>query len=321
MKKKYILILFILMLSGCTNQGDSTVQDRVIMTTVKPITDITQAIVGDNFKVQSVFPENSDPHHYELTAKTMQSVVDSEMFIYISDENNGFSRDLKESGNYNSIFLNITQDSAFKSAVKPSLYGDVDAVHTHDESEDEHADDEHNETPDENHEEVILNPHIWLSPKKLMLMTDIIVENVSKIDADNAELYRENGDEIIAKLSVLDEQYEEFAKEQKFPLIVTHDSVSYLTSDYGIDTIALYDLSHESEPTAKEIEGYITKINDEKIPAIFVEQNDQTNKLMQQIADYTDCELKVFNNLSTSDQSVDTLTILEENLTALTILK
>ncbi len=306
-----------MILTGCTNQDTPSGEKGVIMTSVKPITDITEAVVDGNFKVESVFPENSDPHHYELTAKTMQKIVDSEMFIYISDENNGFSRDLKASGNYNSTFLNITQDSIFKSRVTPSLYGDVKAAHSHDE-EDEHEEDEHEE---DEHEDVILNPHIWLSPKKLIVMTDVIVENVAKLDPDNAELYRKNGDEIIGQLQFLDKKYQDFATQQEYPLIVTHDSVSYLALDYGIETIALYDLSHESEPTSKEIEGYITKINYERIPAIFVEQNDQSNKLMQQISDYTGCELKVFNNLSTSSNDADTITILEKNLEELAILK
>ncbi len=306
------LLLLTIVLSGCSNQE----QSNTIITTVKPLTDITQKIVGDDYQVKSVFPDNSDPHHFELTAKNMQSIADSQMFIYISDTNNNFSADLKDSGNYQTTFVNVTEDKDFKNKVDSSLYGDSSKADMHEHEGEEHHDDEEQMSGD-----VILNPHVWLSPEKLMLITDTIVNNVSILNPSHAEIYQENADVLKQEISTIDKNYQEFAKKQKYPMIVAHDSAGYLTNDYGIETIGLYDLSHESEPTAKEIEGYIKRIKDEKIPVIYVEQNDMNNKLITQIANETNIEIKVFNNLSTGNSDKDTLTILNENLTALKALE
>ncbi len=308
------LLLLIIILSGCTKQE----QADTIITTVKPLTDITQRIVGDDYEVKSVFPENSDPHHFELTAKNMQSIADSQMFIYISDTNNNFSANLKKSGDYQTTFVNVTEDTNFKNNVDSSLYGDSSEADAH-----EHEGEEVDEHEAETHisGNVILNPHVWLSPQKLMLITDVITSNVSTLNPDHAKMYQENAKDLKQELTELDKEYQEFAKKQKYPMIVAHDSAGYLTNDYGIETIGLYDLSHESEPTAKEIEGYIKQINEEHIPVIYVEQNDMNNKLITQIANETNIEIKVFNNLSTGSNDTDTLTILNENLTALKALE
>ncbi len=310
------LLLLIIVLSGCSNKE----QTNTIVTTVKPLTDITQKIVGDDYQVKSVFPENSDPHHFELTAKNMQSIADSQMFIYISDTNNNFSADLKNSGDYQTTFVNITEDENFKNNVDSSLYGDSSEAEEH---EHEHEGEEATNHEEEPHIKgnVILNPHVWLSPEKLMLITDTIVNNVSELNPNHAKMYQENAKKLNQELAKIDKNYQEFAKKQKYPMIVAHDSAGYLANDYGIETIGLYDLSHESEPTAKEIEGYIKKINDEHIPVIYVEQNDINNKLITQIADETNIEVKVFNNLSTGSKDKDTLTILNENLAVLKALE
>ncbi len=317
------LLVMVLALSGCTNQAETKQQ---IITTVKPLTDITKMIVGDNYEVSSVFPEDSDPHHFELTAKNMKDIADSKMFVYISDTNNSFSKDLKNSGDYNTTFLNVTNDPTFKDAVDPSLYGDSSEAHDHshegEEDHDHESEEAHDHESEEAHdheseEQVILNPHVWLSPKKLLIITDTIVENISELDPDNASTYEENGKKVTEKLEKLDQEYTEFAKTQKYPMIVAHDSAGYLESDYGIETVGIYDLTHESEPTAKEIEGYISDIKAKNIPVIYVEQNDLDNKLMKQISEESGAEIEAFNNLSTVGESGDTFSILEDNLTAL----
>ncbi len=302
--KRYLLAL-IFILSGCSAQTTST--ENTIYTTVSPITDITKAIVGDEYEVVSIYPEDSDPHHYELTAQDMTKITNSELFIYISDSNNGFSHDLKESGDYNTEFFSVTNAKEFVDNVDPSLYElDEDAV-----TQDEHG-----------HEQIegeIVNPHVWVSPKMLILMTNVIADELIAHEPDNAELFKENANAYIEQLETFDKLYTELGEDQRYPIIVSHSAYNYLNTDYGIESQSLYGLVHEDEPTAQEIEAVIDLINQENIPAIYVEQNDENNKMVLEIANQTGVEVKVLNNMSTT--SVDTLTALQDNLDALSVLK
>ncbi len=312
MKKFLYLLVLIPILSGCANNSD----EPIIMTTVKPLTDLTSMIVGDNFEVKSVYPKDSDAHHYELTAKNMRQIADSDMFIYISDSNNGFSADLSKSGEYKTKFVSVTQEQEFKDNVDSKLYTDESLL----------EDDEHNKNTEHEKEHIsgdIMDPHVWVSPKKLMLISDVITKKVSELDPKNKEEYEANNQTVQEELTKYDLKYTEFAKKQKYPIIVAHDAYNYLNLDYGIESTSLYGLVHDDEPTASEIKDVVNMINDEKIPAIYVEQNDQQNKVVNQIAEETGVEVRTLNNMasesSTDDSSVYGL--LEENLESLYILK
>ncbi len=309
MRKIMYLLVLIPFLSGCTNNSD----EPTIMTTVKPVTDITREIVGEHYNVQSVYPNDSDAHHYELTAKNMSQIADSDMFIYISDSNNGFSADLKASGEYNTKFESITNDSMFKDNVDSKLYTDENLL----DDDHEHEKEEKHVTGD------IMDPHVWISPKKLMLMSNVITDSVSKLDPDNKAEYEANNKTVQEKLAKYDKKYQEFARAQKYPIIVAHEAYNYLNFDYGIESTSLYGLVHDDEPTANEIKDAINMINDKKIPAIYVEQNDENNKVVKQIADETNIEIRTLNNLASESSTDDSSTygILEANLEALSILK
>lgn len=306
---KKLLMLLVLVLSGCTGQAQSS--KPTVYTTVKPLKDISQAILGEDYQVKSVYPADSDPHHYELTAKDMAGIAESDLFIYISDGNNSFAHDLASSGEYKTEFLNITSNSEFVNSVDSSLY-DENLMP----KEAEHDHDGHNH---ETYAGEILDPHIWVSPQKLMVIGDVLVDEFNehyKVENDqfikNYEIYKK-------ELSSIDKEYQEFAKKQKYPIIVSHSAYNYLKYDYGIKSLPLYGIINEDEPTTKDIEATIDLINKEKIPAIFVEQNDLENKVIKQIAAETGVEIRTLNNMSTTNEK--TLEALKDNLEALSILK
>lgn len=312
-KMKKILILCIIFLSACSAQ--SSEEQTKLYTSVMPLADISNAILGEDYQVEMIYPVDSDPHHYELTSQDMAGIAESDLFIYISDSNNSFVEDLANSGDYNTEFFNVTSNQNFVNQVDADLYdGDITAVveeHDHDEEEEGHS-----------HEVIdgeIVDPHVWVSPKKLLVIADVLNDEFSEHYADDAELFASNYEQLVSELEVLNQEYASFANEQKYPIVVSHSAYNYLDYDYGIESVSLYGLVSEDEPTAKEIEETIEMINDQNIPAIYVEQNDLENKVITQIAEETGVEVRVLNNMSTTD--VDMITALNDNLTALADLK
>lgn len=316
MKKIYgVLLMFVLVLSGCGTSETSYSNKMQVMTTVKPITDIVAYVGGDDVEVNSVYPEGSDAHHYELTSKDMKRVSDADMFIYVANSNSNFAEDLQDSGNYNAKFVNVSEEPAFKDNVDSSLYGTD--VEEHDHEEEGQEDEEHAD------EVMLEDPHVWLSPKKLVLMNNAITQQLITANPDHEADYKKRSEELNKQFNDLDKQFTEFAKNQKYPIIVAHDAYSYWVKDYGIDGTGAYGKVHEDEPTAKEIQGFIDEVKSKKIPVVYVEQNDQDNKVIKQIAEQTGAKVETLDNIASQGVNDErtTVEILQADLDALKVLE
>lgn len=287
MKKIIIIIIFlILVISGCSSEEVTT--KTTIMTTVDPVYDMATKIGGDKVEVKSVYPMGVDIHNYELTSKEMQAVVDSDIFFYISYTSDHFVKDLENSGTYETKFINITEHPLFKNNVDPSLY-------------------------DENG---IIDPHVWVSPKMDMLIANVIVNELCAFNQENCDYYTNNYNVVIEELKEVDQMYKDFANTQDHVIITTHESFNYLTLDYGIEVKSVYGISHESEPTSKDIQGYIDYINQNEIKYIYSDSNDMENKVMLQIKENTGCEILPIYNLEAVDDQyfVDQLKVNIESM-------
>ena len=112
--------------------------------------------------------------------------------------------------------------------------------------EDEHDEDEHDkDNNDEDHDghdhgEGTRDPHIWLSPKRVIVMIQEIRDTLSELDPDNANIYADNAAKYIEELKVLDEEIKEmFADKEHKGFIITHPSIGYFADDYGLHMTSL----------------------------------------------------------------------------------
>ena len=92
MKKFSILLIGILLLSGCSFNDDFS--DKLIYTTSYPIEYATSMLYGDYGKISSVYPNGADTK-YEVTEKKKDIYSKGEKFIYAGIANEGYlARDL-----------------------------------------------------------------------------------------------------------------------------------------------------------------------------------------------------------------------------------
>ena len=92
MKKFSILLIGILLLSGCSFNDDFS--DKLIYTTSYPIEYATNMLYGDYGKISSVYPNGADTK-YEVTEKKKDIYSKGEKFIYSGIANEGYlARDL-----------------------------------------------------------------------------------------------------------------------------------------------------------------------------------------------------------------------------------
>jgi zinc transport system substrate-binding protein len=102
------------------------------------------------------------------------------------------------------------------------------------------------------------DPHIWLSPKRVILMIDTISHELSIIDEENRKVYEENAREYKNKLIELDQYIKNsLSRCANRTFIIFHPSFGYFADDYGLEMLAIE--KDGKEATAKGLKEIINK--------------------------------------------------------------
>lgn len=224
--------------TGCAKEkGEKEVigkKEKIIAVSILPQKNFVEEVCGDNFEVVTMIPPGASPETYEPTPAEMKSLEQASVY---------FSMGVPSEQNY----------------ILPNIKSGTDVVDLH-------------KLVARSHQELDINgerdPHIWLSPKRVMAMVSIIAETLGGIDSEKAELYNENTLNYIEKLSQLEQEVSSmFAQKKNRDFIVFHPSFGYLADDYGLNMYALEE--HGKEATAKGLAEMTDFAKQKRIKTIF----------------------------------------------------
>ncbi len=134
-----------------------------------------------------------------------------------------------------------------------------------------HENHEHGEEdPLDMHEEdyLGLDPHIWMDPGNVKLMSKTILQTLSSIDSENRIAYQENYGQFVNELEELD-QYLALTLNPLVGgnLFVFHPSLGYFTDVYGLNQIAIETMG--KAPRGKALANLIKLAKKEHAKIIF----------------------------------------------------
>ena len=118
------------------------------------------------------------------------------------------------------------------------------------------------------------DPHAWQSVANAKMYVANIRDALVAADPAGAATYRANAERYLAKFDALDREVRDAIAqipEARRKVISTHDAFGYFAAAYGIEFIAPQGVSTESEVSARDIAGIITRIRAGRIPAVFLE--------------------------------------------------
>ena len=253
MRKLFLFLILgiILINSGaCTTRiiDDSKLN---IAVSIVPQETFVKAVGGDLVDVITMIPPGYSPANYQPTP--MQIIDFSEADLYLSI---GVPAEK----------ANILPKAAElnKNIKIVPLADKVSAVYSH------HIISEsgHNE---ENHTHIERDPHIWLSPKRVMVMIDVIKDELILLDPDNKSIYEKNAANYIAQLKSVDKEIVEILKglNQK-SFIIYHPAFGYFADDYGLKMVTIEE--NGKETTVKQIQTVIDFAKKENIKVIFYQE-------------------------------------------------
>ena len=244
--KRFIIsvftILFAVISCAC---GENVKSDKIsIVCTTFPQYDWVKNIVGDNankFDIYWLVNTGADVHSYQPTAQDFVKLSDADLIINIGGESDDWA---EENANGYVITMLDCEDAECES----------DHEHT-----DEH---DHEHTVDE---------HIWLSLKSTSEICNRISDALSKLDTENAEIYKQNCKNYIDKLNELDLKITEKVEEDVKPLIFADRfPFKYFVEDYGLQYYSAFPgCSAETEASFETVITLANEIDKNAISYVF----------------------------------------------------
>ncbi|GMQ57855.1 zinc ABC transporter substrate-binding protein [Vallitalea sediminicola] len=255
MKRSLLLLTSIIfLLAGCSSKSTNNNQVNIAVS-IGPEEAFVKAVIGDKGTITTVIPSGFSPANYQPSPKELEHISDADLYfsIGVAAENNILPK----------IISNDTKVISLKDSSEkkyPILYLDN---HTH--KHDEPTENEENETNQ------VIDPHLWMSPKRVIVMVNTIKEALSDIDPENKDYYLDNAENYIASLEELDTYIKEAVKNSDSKnFIIYHPSLGYFADDYDLTMMVI-----EEDGKAATIEtmtNVISFAQEHAIKVVFYQQ-------------------------------------------------
>lgn len=285
-----------LVLAGCSSAESTKTSGIKVVAAFYPLEFVAKSIGGDLITIENMTPPGVEPHDLELTPKQIISLDNADLLLYIS----GFQPALEE--------------AATQSAPADSLdILTVSGLNLLGATEDGHA----HGAEKKSAEELVSDPHVWLDPKRLILIANAVAAKLAQADPDNSENYEVNRVAFVSELVALDVKLASGLASCERRLIVTaHAAFGYLADAYNLKQEAIAGLSPEAEPTPKRLNEIRIEAKKDGTTTIFFETL-ASPKVAKTLADDLKISADVLDPLEGISAGKTYFSVMESNLIAL----
>lgn len=241
-------VLLILLIAGCGKSDTAGKEDgkRTIVATTGMIADAARNIAGDRMEVVGLMGPGVDPHLYRPAQSDLGALSKADLVLY-----NG----LHLEGKMGDVLERL---AARKPVVAVAAKIDPALLRTPPEFAGSH------------------DPHIWFDVKLWTKAVQEAGDAIAALDTANAEFYRTNTRNYIARLDSLDawvrEQIASVPQESRV-LITAHDAFGYFGQAYNLEVHGLQGISTVSEFGLADLKNIVEMIAQRKIKAVFIESS------------------------------------------------
>ena len=250
MTRSFFLLLAISVLAAsllaCEGAVDGDDRVRVVATT-NVVGDLVRTIGGDDISLTTLMGPGVDPHLYRASEGDAQRMSRADIVFYNGHHLEGRMTDLFEQmgqrGVRTEALAEIVPDSLLISS--PDFPGNKD-------------------------------PHVWLDASLWKLAAAHVRDVLSDADPDNADLFAERTDELLAELEEVDAYVRNRAQEvpeRQRVLITSHDAFKYFGRAYGFDVRGLQGISTATEAGTSDVQRMAAFVVEREIPVLFAESS------------------------------------------------
>ena len=245
MKKLLSVLLtltLLVSLMGCASketadkEGEIQNSKKIIAVTILPQKGFAEAICGDRYEVAAMVPPGSSPENYEPSPMEMEKLSKAEVFFSIG------------------VAAENTKTFA-------SLSEKVRVVPLHEKVSEKYED----LTIDDGRD-----PHIWLSPRRAVLMTEIMADTLGEMYPEDKDFFKQNADAYIAEIEKASSEIKEVLKGREGETFICfHPAFNYFADEFSLNMMALE--KHGKEATPMDLKEIIDAAKEKDIKTVFTQ--------------------------------------------------
>jgi len=256
-KNRYILvfILSLLIITALPTVNSIKAKEVTTAVTIVPQKQFVSVVAGENSEVTVMIPPGYSPGNYAPRPSELTKFSDADIYFSIgvpADIQNilpkakEFNQDIK--------IVNLAERVSQKYDDRTFPNGSRD-------------------------------PHIWLSPKRVIHIVKVIRDELINLNPQKEQLYKENTAEYIEKIRETDQKVKSILNEKENNyFLVYHPSFGYFADEYNLNMVSIEEGGKEA--TAKHLQEIIDFAKKNNIERIFYQaeiDSRQTQALAEEI--------------------------------------
>jgi zinc transport system substrate-binding protein len=257
MKRMALFICVLALLASALPANPQRDTDRAngkinVVTTIFPPYDFVREIAGSNVNLTMLLPPGAESHSFEPTPRDIIRVQNCDVFIYVGGESDAWVERILESMDTSRMRIVSLMDCV-------EVVEEVVVEGMEEEEEEEAEGPEYDE-------------HVWTSPRNAKLIVQKIAGVLEQRDPANAAAYARGTESCLAKLTALDNAFQEVVNGAKRKTFIFGDRFPfrYFADAYGLSYFAAFrGCSTETECSAATIAFLVDKVRAERIPVVF----------------------------------------------------
>lgn len=279
-----------------------------VMASFYPLQFLAERIGKDHVKVATLTKPGVEPHDLEITPKQTGLLGEADVVLYLKSLQPAVDKAVAQSGVKNVV------DAATLTPLE--VHGTSGHDHGHGADAD-HPEEGHGDEHGHSHGEAAEDPHVWLDPVKYAEVAKGVGAALEKADPGHAADYRKNTEELVARLTALNTEFEEGLKNTATrTFITTHAAFGYLAERYGLDQEGISGVDPESEPSPARMKDLQAVAKKENVSTVFFETlaSDKTAKSLASDTGLKTDVLDPLEGITDKSQGADYFEVMRSNL-------
>ena len=257
-----------------------------IISSVKPIAFITQAVSDGVTNTDILLPDGASPHTYSLKPSDLAKIKTAELIIWVGKDLETFMPTVLKSIDKNKQ-IELMDIPTIKSLLRTSTNNhDQQETHSH-----------NNDSDHDHHGEY--DEHIWLSPKIAKEIAQAVHDKLITIYPDKKDIIDENLNEFTVKLAETEQNIaKKLINVQNSGYFVFHDAYGYFESQFGLKNLGSFTINPAVQPGVQTVYAIKRELKEHQAVCIFREPQ-FSPAVIEKIVNGTDVRIGELNPLGT----------------------
>ena len=257
-----------------------------IISSVKPIAFITQAISDGVTNTDILLPDGTSPHTYSLKPSDLAKIKTAELIIWVGEDLETFMPTVLKNIDKNKQ-IELMDIPTIKNLLRTSTNNhDQQKTHTH-----------NNDSDHDHHGEY--DEHIWLSPKIANEIAQAVHDKLISIYPDKKDIFDENLNEFTVKLAETEQNIaKKLINVQNSGYFVFHDAYGYFESQFGLKNLGSFTINPAVQPGVQTVYAIKRELKEHQAVCVFREPQ-FSPAVIEKIVNGTDVRIGELNPLGT----------------------